>query len=328
MVNFGKTPGEIAREKAEAAGRPDDWEAFLNVKAPLGVSGAVTSSPRGRGGTRKCPFCAEEVMQEAILCKHCRSKIEPSLPINEPVEALVQTQLKVAPRNETSDTEVSTKTVLYGLVAFLSLTLFLVMYLKGPFLLFIAVIAGLTFSVKKINSINAVEKLATSLKQAHQNRENYINSKYNALYQEKFPLMEAAYQQDEGRSMSEAEKIDFAKAIRTHLGIEYDERREKQRQQEQLRHLKSLGITGNEDFSGGLPFSSKSKTSNSAGTSTDNGFLGLGYRDTDLNKDRPEWINASRYICKHCGERFIDPKSANYQGCYRSPRNQHELTAK
>ena len=51
-------------------------------------------------------------------------------------------------------------------------------------------------------------------------------------------------------------------------------------------------------------------------------------RDTDLNKDRPEWIEASKFICMHCGERFIDPKSANYQGCHRSPTNQHVLTAK
>jgi|GEM_PF-3427732 len=27
------------------------------------------------GGSKKCPFCAEEVKIEAVLCKHCRSKL-------------------------------------------------------------------------------------------------------------------------------------------------------------------------------------------------------------------------------------------------------------
>ena len=64
-----KSPGEIAREKAEAAGRPDDWEQFLDGDQITKV-----------GGIRKCPYCAEEVKQEAILCKHCKSNLEPLAP--------------------------------------------------------------------------------------------------------------------------------------------------------------------------------------------------------------------------------------------------------
>lgn len=72
-----KTPGDLAREKAEAAGRPEDWQDFLEVPAKVQAEMPVAQVPSA--STRKCPFCAEEVKVEAVLCKHCRSDLKPEV---------------------------------------------------------------------------------------------------------------------------------------------------------------------------------------------------------------------------------------------------------
>ena len=36
---------------------------------------AIADQQEPRLGSRSCPFCAEEVRQEAVVCKHCGSDI-------------------------------------------------------------------------------------------------------------------------------------------------------------------------------------------------------------------------------------------------------------
>jgi hypothetical protein len=47
---------------------------IVGDKHPPGAAGAVVSAD-----TRKCPRCAELVKNEANLCKHCGSTIEPAM---------------------------------------------------------------------------------------------------------------------------------------------------------------------------------------------------------------------------------------------------------
>lgn len=47
---------------------------IVGTKHPAGAAGAVVSAD-----TRKCPRCAELVKNEANLCKHCGSTIEPAM---------------------------------------------------------------------------------------------------------------------------------------------------------------------------------------------------------------------------------------------------------
>jgi len=51
-----------------------------------GVCGNITAN-EGRLAVKKCPFCAEEVQDEAVVCKHCKRSI-PKKPGKKPTGCL------------------------------------------------------------------------------------------------------------------------------------------------------------------------------------------------------------------------------------------------
>ena len=50
---------------------------FGSEKAPAPIGKSAVSTNVGPSGSRACPFCAEMVRPQAILCRFCNSKIEP-----------------------------------------------------------------------------------------------------------------------------------------------------------------------------------------------------------------------------------------------------------
>jgi len=39
------------------------------------VSGGNKSTPINKSKTRKCPYCKETVLKEAVICKHCSKEL-------------------------------------------------------------------------------------------------------------------------------------------------------------------------------------------------------------------------------------------------------------
>lgn len=75
---------------------------FASLYLPRHDSGVDTEARNmaaGEGGSRLCPFCAEEIKPAAVVCRHCGRDLP---------EAMHATQLPDASAGPTSDTEVTT----------------------------------------------------------------------------------------------------------------------------------------------------------------------------------------------------------------------------
>ena len=89
-------------------------------------SSPIGSNQQGRHKERNCPFCAELILIEATICKHCRSEVEPELVRNENEEVIECTgysetdadleQLRDMPELETLDLGFCEKITDTGLV--------------------------------------------------------------------------------------------------------------------------------------------------------------------------------------------------------------------
>jgi hypothetical protein len=72
-IMAGHIAGSIALTKGKNYG-PFFW--FGALIPLVGIIFAAAMSPNGaKVGRAKCPFCAEEINEEAIFCKHCRNNI-------------------------------------------------------------------------------------------------------------------------------------------------------------------------------------------------------------------------------------------------------------
>ncbi len=81
----GLVCGMVAIAIAEGKGHPKSangkWFATGFFLGPIGVVIALLSSKQTagfveQGKMKVCPFCKESILAEAIVCKHCQSKLD------------------------------------------------------------------------------------------------------------------------------------------------------------------------------------------------------------------------------------------------------------
>ena len=74
----------VADRRLDAA-RQFQWYTFYGCGANGSESGTVGTKPRSKvrempENTKQCPYCKEEIRDEAVICKYCRSHILPDKP--------------------------------------------------------------------------------------------------------------------------------------------------------------------------------------------------------------------------------------------------------
>jgi hypothetical protein len=58
--------------------------AIVAIPHAILIKPSPTAIAERKGDTRKCPFCAEMVKPEAVVCKHCGKDLPPYEPSNTP----------------------------------------------------------------------------------------------------------------------------------------------------------------------------------------------------------------------------------------------------
>ncbi len=91
--------------KAPPVGTPSEVATIqtpetMNVASPTLDGASHGSSPSKT--TRACPYCAEDVLVAAKLCKHCKSPLEPTAEISLPASAAAAADNRPGPRPEVS----------------------------------------------------------------------------------------------------------------------------------------------------------------------------------------------------------------------------------
>lgn len=83
---------------ASAKNRPGcGWAVLGCLLGPIALLtvGFMPKLPDPTEKTRKCPFCAEDIKPEAVVCKHCGRDVPPEEDEEEPLSGIVKLKRKI-----------------------------------------------------------------------------------------------------------------------------------------------------------------------------------------------------------------------------------------